>query len=107
MPIDWLDQIRADNTSGAGCSAAELETTADALVQAQPRMAPLFNLASAVLVAGPEGVEAACREFIRRLQSAGESISSIGAGLIRGSATAWRRNWPRPACQSGSSHRRD
>jgi len=98
MPADWLEQIRSDNTSGAAVLAvraarelmaragafsdAWLIETARALVEAQPAMAPIFNLANRVLLAGPERVEATCHEFIRQVEAAADAIASIVAGLI-------------------------
>jgi translation initiation factor 2B subunit (eIF-2B alpha/beta/delta family) len=110
-----IDGIRSDNTSGAaelGARAAEtlmvlaenahasstphltayLSAGAYALIEAQPTMAPIFNLANQALLsmdglgeAGEIGkaVSVSCRNFISRLKSSGEEIGKIAAGLIR------------------------
>lgn len=98
MRPDWLEEIRRDNTSGAAALAAkaaralaewsaagrspeELGAVARELVRAQPRMAPLVNLASRLLEAG-EGAPGACRAFLHRLETATEAAAQHGALLV-------------------------
>ncbi len=100
MQAGWLDEIRLDNTSGAaelcvkaargltawaesaGFSRELLVPTARALAEAQPRMAPIFNLANEVLLRGPEHIASTCRAFIERLERANKAAGAAAAGLI-------------------------
>jgi translation initiation factor eIF-2B subunit delta len=114
-----IEAIRSDNTSGAvelAISAADtlaalaaragvasasqlgayLETAAQALIAAQPTMAPIFNLANETLLSidglrAPQEIRraarAACRDFVSRLQSAGEKIGEITSNLIQDGTT--------------------
>lgn len=100
MRAEWLEDIRRDNRSGAatlaaraagalaewlaaGPSAEEVGAVLRELVRAQPRMAPLVNLAARVLEAGPEAA-AACREFLRRLEEDARAVSREASALVAG-----------------------
>jgi len=97
---EWLEEIRRDNRSGAatlaaraaraltewlapGRSAEEVSAAVRELVRAQPRMAPLVNLAARVLEAGPEAA-AACRQFLRRLEEDAQAVCRQAAALVAG-----------------------
>jgi translation initiation factor eIF-2B subunit delta len=75
---------------------AYLEVAAQALIAAQPAMSPIFNLANETLLSidglrAPQEIRraarAACRDFVSRLQSAGEKIGEIAANLIQDGIT--------------------
>ncbi len=114
-----VEEIRSDNTSGAVELAmravetltvlaenaevssasqftAYLVAAAQALVKAQPAMAPIFNLANKALL-GIEGrreleemrqaVRLTCRHFVSQLESAGEMIGKLASDLIHDEMT--------------------
>jgi translation initiation factor 2B subunit (eIF-2B alpha/beta/delta family) len=95
-----IDAIRRDRTSGAAALASDaadaLALTADlaperlaeaahALAAAQPSMAPIVHLASAVL-ASPDP-KAACADFASRLSESLPRVAAHGAGLVRDGIT--------------------
>lgn len=112
--LDAIDRIRLDRLSGAAALARQaagallsagpalagvspergrgiLILLARRLVEAQPAMAPLVNLASAVLwrseSAGPRtAIEEACREFLAALKVSAEAIRRHGAALVEDGA---------------------
>jgi len=92
-----IEAIRRNRTSGAvelavaaaealalaaGVSRGVLREAARALVNAQPAMAPLFNLANTCLLA--EDPARACREFAGRIESSSRAAASHAAALIAG-----------------------
>lgn len=98
MALDWIEGIRRDNSSGAAALAARAALQLEAwsrrrrsqaerlqvareLVRAQPRMAPLVNLASRFLEAGPQPAQA-CREFLRRMKASAAKAATRAATLI-------------------------
>lgn len=109
-----IDRIRLDRVSGAAALARQaaeallsagpalsgvspergreiLIQLARRLVEAQPAMAPLVNLASTVLwrseSAGPcLAIEEACREFLAGLEASAEAIRRHGAALLEDGA---------------------
>lgn len=102
MSAEWLEEIRRDNTSGAAALAAraaqalaewvagqpgpaECLAVARGLMRAQPRMAPLVNLAHRFLEAGPNAA-VACRRFIEELQAGTAAAARHAAALIPGGA---------------------
>ena len=111
-----IEKIRSDNTSGAvelALRAAEtlnalgenveasllsayIEAAAGELIKAQPAMAPIFNLANETLLAASElgqveeirrAVRTSCRDFIGRLERAGQEIGKIVTDLIQDDST--------------------
>lgn len=98
MTPEWIEDIRRDNLSGAatlarraaqafqawlaqGRTAEETAEAAVALVRAQPRMAPLVNLACRVLAAGAEAARA-CQEFLSAVEQAAVAVAQHGAALL-------------------------
>lgn len=95
--MDWITEIRRDNRSGAaelarraaeelarwaaGRSAEELRVAVRELVRAQPRMAPMLHLASAVL-ADPAQAVLACRQYVVQSASWAEAAAGHAAALI-------------------------
>jgi translation initiation factor 2B subunit (eIF-2B alpha/beta/delta family) len=90
-----IESIRDDRRSGARELAREAAETlslaarsapasvgevAEALIAAQPSMAPMVNLARRAAAAGD--VPAACREFLDAMDRAGASIAARAAALI-------------------------
>lgn len=101
--LDWIEQIRRDNRSGASVLAAraaralaawaavarsfgELEAVTRQLVEAQPRMAPLLNLADLALKGWPE-TAAACATFLAQMEQSVQAAASEAAALIPEGAT--------------------
>jgi len=96
-----LEALRQDRLSGAAellrKVAATLEWAAEqpgfcetvltrvgqGLIDAQPAMAPIVNLVSAVLQAGPARVAETCRDFLARNEQAAQAVAMEAAGLIR------------------------
>jgi translation initiation factor 2B subunit (eIF-2B alpha/beta/delta family) len=95
-----IEAIAFDRLSGArelaGRAAATLALTArvqpedvpqvaQALIEAQPAMAPMVNLARRAMAASD--VEAACREFLEEIDRAAARVAALAAGLIRDAMT--------------------
>jgi translation initiation factor eIF-2B subunit delta len=92
-----IESIRGDRSSGArdlARQAAETLSLADpasvrevseALIGAQPAMAPMVNLARRAAAASD--VPAACREFLDSMDRAGARIAARAAALIEGGIT--------------------
>lgn len=100
IPSDLLrriESIRTDRRSGARALAAQAAETlsladpasvrdvAEALIAAQPTMAPMVNLARRTAVASD--VPAACREFLAAMDRAGERVATHAAALIENGMT--------------------
>jgi len=66
-----------------GFSATALAELGRELVRAQPAMASIMNLVSAVLEAGPMRVAETCRDFLARAEQATEAVASEAAALIQ------------------------
>jgi translation initiation factor 2B subunit (eIF-2B alpha/beta/delta family) len=114
-----IEEIRLDNTSGAvrlAKKAAEtltdmvenvdvsstsqltafIKLTVQALVRAQPAMAPIFNLANKTLLAIDDltdekeirqAVNTSCQHFIKQLDTSGQTISKLTVDLIKDNST--------------------
>ena len=100
IPPDLLrriESIRNDRRSGARALAeqaaealsladpASVREVAEALIAAQPAMAPMVNLARRAAAAS--NVPAACREFLAAMDRAGERIAADAAALIKDGMT--------------------
>lgn len=98
MVPEWIEEIRRDNSSGAavltgkaaralvGWAAQprtweEVVELARALLRAQPRMAPLVNLATRAVASWPD-THKECRRFLEQLHRAGEGAAQQAADLI-------------------------
>jgi translation initiation factor 2B subunit (eIF-2B alpha/beta/delta family) len=94
-----IEGIRRNRTSGAvelaveaaealslaaGVSRGVLREAARAVTDAQPAMAPLFNLANECLLA--EDPARACREFAGRIRNSSRAAAAHAAALIAGKA---------------------
>lgn len=90
-----LNEIRKDRASGAARLAVRAATLlveyadaapgdipeiANALIEAQPAMAPIYNLARRALVS-PD-VKTACTEFLDSMEHSAASVAEIAATLI-------------------------
>jgi translation initiation factor eIF-2B subunit delta len=90
-----LDEIRKDRTSGAARLAVRAATMlveygesapgdipeiADALIQAQPSMGPIYNLAQRARASSD--VKAACVEFLESMEHNAARVAEIAASLI-------------------------
>jgi translation initiation factor 2B subunit (eIF-2B alpha/beta/delta family) len=100
-----VEAIRKNRTSGAaelavlaaetlillserpGFSPLSLGQAARALIAAQPTMAPIFNLANRVLFHRPEEVAEACRDFLRRLETARRAVAALAAARLQDGMT--------------------
>ena len=95
-----LDEIRKDRTSGAARLAvraatmlveyderapADIPDIASALIQAQPSMAPIYNLAQRVLAASD--VKTACIEFLDSMERNAARVAEFAASLIEDGMT--------------------
>ncbi len=93
--LDRLDEIRHDRASGAvhltlraatllveyaDAAPGDISDIAQALVEAQPAMAPIYNLVRRA-VAAPD-VKVACSEFLEALEHSGARVAEIAATLI-------------------------
>lgn len=95
-----LNEIRKDRASGAARLAVraasllveyaesapgDIREIADALIEAQPSMAPIYNLVRRVLAASD--VKAACTEFLESMEQSGMRVAEIAATLIENGMT--------------------
>lgn len=89
-----IKSIQSDNTKGAvelttqvaailaRVDSEVLEPTAQALVAAQPSMAPIFNLCNVVLHVSKKNRQTIIDDYLTKLQNAGEQISAIANAHI-------------------------
>jgi translation initiation factor eIF-2B subunit delta len=94
-----LNEIRKDRASGAARLAVRAATLlvenaespedipdiAQALVEAQPAMAPIYNLVRRVLASGD--VKAACTGFLEEMEQSATRVAEIAAALIEDGMT--------------------
>jgi translation initiation factor eIF-2B subunit delta len=95
-----LDEIRKDRASGAARLAVraamllieyaesapeDIPEIAGALVEAQPSMAPIYNLVRRVLASS--AVKAACTEFLESMEQSATRVAEIAATLIEDGMT--------------------
>lgn len=96
--VKWIEQIRRDNRSGAaelasraaselavwaaGRRPEEIVAAAHELVRAQPRMAAMLHLASAVL-AQPSEAAHICERFLAQLATSARAAAERGAALVQ------------------------
>ncbi len=118
-----LDEIRKDRASGAARLAVRAATLlveydeswpgdipeiANALIEAQPAMAPIYNLVQRVLVCSD--VKTACTEFLESMERSAVRVAEIAATLIEDGMTVMTHSFSstvlaafREAHQSGKS----
>ncbi len=95
-----VEEIRKDRASGAARLAlraatllveyaasapSDIPEIAHALIEAQPSMAPIYNLARRVLASSD--VKAACSEFLEAMEQGGTRVAEIAATLIEDGMT--------------------
>jgi translation initiation factor eIF-2B subunit delta len=118
-----VDEIRKDRASGAARLAVraamllveyaesapgDIPEIARALVDAQPAMAPIFNLTRRAL--DSSDVKAACAEFLDSMEQSAGRVAEIAAGLIEDGMTVMTHSFSstvlaafREAHQSGKN----
>lgn len=70
-----------------GFSEAALREAGEALIRAQPAMAPLHHLVQAVVAGGAARVAETCAQFLERLEREGAAVACQAAEMIRDGMT--------------------